>query len=112
MGLRAILKSWFQDDRTLRAMAADAARRCETAVWQHVGPRASTMPLAEARGYVRARSAGIVRKQVELVLLAKPDLAPKTRLRIQIEAHDLAVVRAIDVMRTRTVVPPALLKAA
>jgi hypothetical protein len=112
MGLRAILKGWIQDDRTLRAMAADAARRCETAVWQHVGPRASTMPLAEARGYVRARSAGIVRRQVELVLLERPELAATTRLRIQTEAHDLAVVRAIDVMRTRMTVQPALRRAA
>jgi hypothetical protein len=112
MGLRAILKSWFQDDRMLRAMASDAARRCETAVWQHVGPRASTMPLAEARGYVRARSAGIVRRQVELVLLGRPELSTPTRIRIHTEAHDLAVVRAIDVMRTRAVTQPALRRAA
>lgn len=112
MGLRAILQSWFQDDRTLKALAADAARRCETAVWQHVGTRVSRMPLSEARGYVRARSAAIVRRQVELVLLSRPQLAAASQARIRAEALDLAVVRAIDVMRTRSAVQPAVRRAA
>jgi hypothetical protein len=112
MGLQAILRNWFQDDRTLRALAAEAARRCETAVWQHVGPRASTMPLAEARGYVRARSAGIVRHQVELVLLGRPELKATSHIRITQDALELAVVRAVEVMRTRRVAQPALRRAA
>lgn len=112
MGLRAFLDRWFQDDRTLRALAADAARRCETAVWQHVGSRASSMPLAEARGYVRARGAAIVRRQVDLVLLSRPQLAEASRARITTEALDLAVVRAIEVLRTRSAVQPVLRRAA
>jgi hypothetical protein len=93
-------------------LAAEAARRCETAVWQHVGARASTMPLAEARGYVRARSARIVRRQVDLVVLSRPELSATTHARINEDALELAVVRAVEVMRTRRTIQPALRRAA
>lgn len=104
MGLRSFLQRWIRDDRTLRAVATDVARRCETAIWQQVAARASTMPLAEARGYVRARSAGIVRRQVDLVLLSRGDVAESSRTRILEQALEAAVVRTIDVVRTRSVV--------
>lgn len=112
MGLRNILRRWIGDDRTLRSLAVEAARRCETAVWQKVGQRASTMPLAEARGYVRARSAPIVRRQVELVLVSQPDVVASRRSRVVEQALDAAVVRAIEVMRTRSAVPVARRQAA
>lgn len=62
------------------------------------------MSLAEARGYVRARSASIVRRQVELVLLSQGDIAASWRVRVLEQALDAAVVRAIEVIRTRSVV--------
>lgn len=100
MGLAALLRRWIPDERTVRSLAADAARRCETAVWQQVGERASTMPLAEARGYVRARSAAIVERQVELALLGSPHVAA-WRTDVLEQALEATVVRAIDVLRTR-----------
>ncbi len=112
MGLRSILQRWFGDDRTVRALASDAARRCETAVWQRVGERASAMPLAEARGYVRVRSAAIVGRQVELVLLSHPAVAHVSRFQILELALEAAVVRAIDVLRTRSVAAAPRRKAA
>jgi hypothetical protein len=105
MGLRRILQRWFGDDRTVRALSLDAARRCETAVWQRVGERASTLPLAEARGYVRARSAAIVRRQVDLILLSHPDTSAVSRVQVLELALEAAVVRAVDVLRTRSVMP-------
>jgi hypothetical protein len=105
MGLRSILQRWFGDDRTARALSLEAARRCETAVWQRVGDRATTMPLAEARGYVRARGAAIVRRQVELVLLSHPETSAVSRVQVLELALEAAVVRAVDVLRTRSVMP-------
>jgi hypothetical protein len=50
---------------------------------------------------VRARSAAIVRRQVALVLLGKPEIADAWRSDILEHALDAAVVRAIEVVRTR-----------
>jgi len=46
--------------RQIPLLAADVARRSRGEVWQRVGHRASTMVLAEARGYIRARAAGAI----------------------------------------------------
>jgi len=44
----------------LTQVASDTAACCQQQVWDLVGVRVATMRAAEVRGYVRARSAGIV----------------------------------------------------
>ncbi len=55
------------------------------AVQDRAASRAAGMPLAEARGYVRARATGIIRRQVEICLTRRH--AVDERLQRQIALH-------------------------
>jgi len=50
--------------RQVKRWAESIAERCWLRVWQRVADRVGEMPLAEARGYVRARAVAVVRRQV------------------------------------------------
>ena len=50
--------------RDLEKFVRSIVDLCEPAVWQRIEGRTSTMSPAEARGYIRARSAVVVNEQV------------------------------------------------
>ena len=63
------LRQWFEAraDRQQRIKLVDrVAERSQTAVWRLVYPAISNMGFREACGYVRARSAIIVRRELRL----------------------------------------------
>lgn len=64
--------SWRRvpSSREITSLVRTLIDRCEPAVWERVAGRAARMAPAEARGYIRARSAGIVRDQVQRLLAA------------------------------------------
>jgi hypothetical protein len=47
-------------------IARQLAETCEADVWDRIERRIATMPLGEARGYVRARARSVVRRTVEV----------------------------------------------
>lgn len=83
---------------TVRELALAVAE----AVRGHVGHAVHDLPRAEARGYLRARSAPVVAAHVKQLVDARPVLAGRLAARLQAEAHE-AVVRLLvdEVMRDR-----------
>jgi hypothetical protein len=69
------------------------------------------MTSSEARGYVRARGALVIERQVELLRLSRPEVAAH---RTAIVEHALSVVvsRVLDQHRARRFAAPALRRAA
>jgi hypothetical protein len=98
--------SWMRDDRLIEAAALEVARRCEGAVWERVAPRLAEMTSSEARGYVRARGALVVERQIELLRLTRPEIAAN---RSAVVEHSLNVVvnRVLDQYRARRFATPA-----
>src|SRR5262245_17501813 len=61
------LATWFRpapSTQQLIAWAVDVARGCHTSVAQRLTPAMYEMTLPEARGYIRARSAEVVQREV------------------------------------------------
>jgi len=54
--------------RQAASIATEVVRRCRPHINERIRPRAACMELAEARGYVRARSAAIVQDQTQYLL--------------------------------------------
>lgn len=75
--LRSSKKSPSQ--RELEALVRTLVDRCEPAVWERVHSRVMRMGPAEARGYIRARSADIVHDQVGRALEEYPDWQASVR---------------------------------
>ena len=55
-------------DRHIAQMAREIASQAQPSVWDQVRQRIFDMNLAEARGYVRARSAAVVRVHTDATL--------------------------------------------
>ncbi len=68
------MKKWLQllRDRTMlrqtKRQALTIANESQRAVWDRVQNSIYTMPISEARGYVRARSAAVIREQTGQLL--------------------------------------------
>ena len=58
----------------IRQLAQQVAASTLQAVESRVAHRLPELQLAEARGYVRARSAGIIRKELDQLLAERPSL--------------------------------------
>jgi hypothetical protein len=61
-------------DTKLRELAHQIASSCHAAVNRAVGPRIADLELAEARGYVRARSSSLIRHEIEQLVSEQPKL--------------------------------------
>lgn len=61
--------------KDLPAAAARIAAASHEGVWQRVAHRAGSMGLAEARGYIRARSAAVIVLEVDRATAADPGLS-------------------------------------
>jgi len=74
----------------LRQLAANVADRCETRVAELVGARPAEMSTAEARGYIRARSAVLLRREVGHELRSQRSLPQRAQRRLaELAADDL-----------------------
>jgi hypothetical protein len=61
-------------DAKLRELAHHVAARCQVAVQDRVAARLGELQLSEARGYVRARSSTIIRREVDQLVSQQPGL--------------------------------------
>ena len=59
--------------RELEKFVTALVGQCEAGAWQRVEGRTSRMSPAEARGYIRARSAAVVHAQVQHALRMRPN---------------------------------------
>lgn len=67
MGLKQfLLQRLFA--KQLKRLAAIVSQRSHGAVWEIVCDRCTSMSLAEARGYIRSRSARVVREELNRVV--------------------------------------------
>jgi hypothetical protein len=66
MNLKLVLER-FRGESKLNELARDVAERCRHDVWDKVWRRVPAMETAEARGYVRARAAIVVSREVDWV---------------------------------------------
>ena len=71
MGLTSFLRS--PRKKQIARLADEVASRSFTAVWERIERRAPSMRLSEARGYVRARAAHAVSRELNYVLSACDD---------------------------------------
>ncbi len=67
MGLFQAIKQRWNSQANLVEVANEVADRCIEAVWARVQHQVGTLAVAEARGYVRARSVSIMQAQLASV---------------------------------------------
>lgn len=70
-----MLRRWIVGP-DLDAIAENIALQRRSAVWQRVRHRVNELALAEARGYVRIKAAGLVQRAVEDHLRNDPSIRP------------------------------------
>ena len=101
----------------LEEVAEHAAACTRHAVWDRVSLQIDTMGSSEARGYVRARSALVVHREIDRVLRSDPTLKRALRARlieltteslIHIVADQISFAQAIPMVQAT----PAVLRRA
>ena len=92
--LRTVLA--FRRGDYLQDVAAGIASQNRPEIWERVWRRARTMGLAEASGYIRARSAGVIHAEVDIAISRDPNLDPSERDQLIRLATDIAVTGAVD----------------
>ena len=80
--------------------ANEVAERSYAAVLGRVRRRATTMRIAEARGYVRARALEIVHRELAAVHQGKIKLEPAVQTDIISQATEAVVVRVLAELRS------------
>ena len=78
MGLLQLLSIWRPSDR-LAEIATQIAGRSQDAVAERVSGRTAGMSAAERRGYIRARSAAVIHREVDKTMLQQPHLQADDR---------------------------------
>jgi hypothetical protein len=102
------LLSFFTARRHARLVARQAeqvAARSAPAVLDRVRRRATTMRVAEARGYVRSRALDIVHRELAALHEGRIPFDPPTQTTIISQATDAVVTRILAELRS---VPPAV----
>jgi hypothetical protein len=79
--------------RVVTQLAQEVAARSYSAVMDRVRRRATTMRVAEARGYVRSRALDIVHRELAAIHNGRITLDPATQTEIISQATETVVVR-------------------
>jgi len=85
--------------RIIAQAAGEIAARSHEAVLSRVKRRATTMRVAEARGYVRSRSLEIVHRELAAVHNGRIPFDPATQTAIISQATEAVVIRVLAEMR-------------
>ena len=91
--------------RRVRVAAAEIAQASCHSLWEQVERRVRTMPLAEARGYVRAKSRPLIRSQVDRSLRLDRGLGEWARTNLSRQATDEVVELVVNVLRLQQRIP-------
>lgn len=93
--------SFAPSDAKLLELAHDVAAKSQSAVQSRVQSRLGELQLSEARGYVRARSSSIIRREIDQLVAAQPRLQ-SSRKQLQHMASEAAIRQVIwQVLRDR-----------
>ena len=98
MGLLSFLTR-RRTNRLIAKAAAEVATRSHAAVLDRVRRRASTMRIAEARGYVRSRALDIVHRELAAVHNGRIPLAPEVQVQIIGRATEAVVSGVLAELR-------------
>jgi hypothetical protein len=85
----------LRGDARIADLAQEIADQSIEAVRDRVDGRISALGMAEARGYIRARSAAVVRPAVEAILRSSSDLKPAWRSQLVEKATEEVVRRLL-----------------
>lgn len=72
----------FWIESRLLSVVDRVAARVQNSVWQRVRDRVSGMGVHEARGYIRARSALVIEREMAIVAAEEPTLKPAQLLEV------------------------------
>jgi hypothetical protein len=89
-----------REARQVEQAAAEVARRSYTPVMERVRRRASTMRIAEARGYVKSRSLDIVHRELAAIHNGRIPLSPAIQTRIISRATENVVAAVLAELRS------------
>lgn len=98
MGLPQLLAHWFVTDKVTE-LAERIAARSRQAVWQRVWQRVSTLSPAEARGYIRARAASIVKQETERLIAQEGSPAEAIREKLIVAASEAVIAQLLHQSR-------------
>ena len=95
--------SFWTRRRTAKLIAHQAeevARRSQVTVLDRVRRRATTMRIAEARGYVRSRALEIVHRELAAIHGGKIPLQPEQQTQIISQATEIVVAAVLAELRS------------
>jgi len=111
MAWHDLVKRWSRKSK-LDSLADAIAVRKQFAVWEQICHRVGEMTLAEARGYVRARSACLVYAEVDATCRQQRRIDPVVRRQLIRLTADRVVEDAMDTLRHLRQQPMVVQKAA
>ena len=92
---------WFVADR-LTEMAERVAGRSRMAVWQRIVDSTAALALAESRGYIRARAAGVIQAEMErLIEQEGPKVARQWEQIVAVATESLVETLAAQLQQRR-----------
>lgn len=88
MGMTKLFTGWLVKD-TVAELAERVAGRSRQQVWQRIQHRIGSLTAAEARGYIRARSANVIEDELDRLITQEGAKAAGNRDRISALASEM-----------------------
>ena len=88
MGFSTLFTPWLAKN-TVAELAERVAGRSRQLVWQRIQHRIATLPAAEARGFIRARSSTIIEDEIDRLVEQEGPKAAGNRDRISALASEM-----------------------
>lgn len=97
-----IITRWIVSDR-LAEMSERVAGRSRMAVWQRIVERAATLGPTESRGYIRARAASVIHREIDRLIEQEGPAVGRMRERIISRATESLVETIVGQLAQRRV---------
>ena len=110
-----LISRWFDNltgpQRMVEDLTKSIAPRCEPAVWARIEALVQTMDPAQSRGYIRARAASVIEREVSLAVESLEEKSDSLVQRLTASVSD-AVVRKMMASVASQLPAPQLRRAA
>ena len=94
MAIFAALRRLLTHDH-LNGLVDRVTGRAQNAVWRRVCDRVPGMSIHEARGYIRARAAAVIDREMSILAAEEPTLSPREKAELQMVVRHRLVRRLL-----------------
>ena len=95
------IDSFTGQQRMVEDLTKRIAARCESGVWARIQDVATSMEPAQSRGYIRARAAVVIDREVQIATQSMTDIPESLVEQVRLSVSDAIVRKMVSAIATQ-----------